>query len=163
MRKQPTCMLNPKIKMVWRISDATVLSIVALILLIPGLAVFFMAPEPFYAGLYCVICLILYVVVLMVFLFVVTPIRYIRWHYELSPDYLDIEHGVIWRKRFIVPFIRVQNTDTRQGPILRIFGLSAVTVSTAAGSHVIPGLISEEAGEVRDRAAEYARLAKEDV
>lgn len=46
---------------------------------------------------------------------------------------------------------------------MRAFGLSSVTVSTAAGSHVIPGLITAEANDVRDRAAEFARLAKEDV
>lgn len=113
--------------------------------------------------MYCLVCLVLYITALVVFLFIVTPIRYVRWSYELSPDYLDIAYGIIWRKRFIIPFIRVQNTDAKQGPVLRAFGLSSVTVSTAAGSHVIPGLITAEANDVRDRAAEFARLAKEDV
>ena len=81
----------------------------------------------------------------------------------MSPEYLDIARGIIWRKRFIIPFIRVQNTDTRQGPVLRAFGLSSVTVATAAGEHEIPGLGMEEAEQLRDRAAELARLAQEDV
>ena len=63
----------------------------------------------------------------------------------------------------MVPFIRVPNTDTKQGPIRRAFGLASVTVSTAAGSMEIPGLRADEAEEVRDKAAELARLAKEDV
>ena len=80
-----------------------------------------------------------------------------------SPDFLEIERGIFWRKRFVIPFIRVQNTDTQQGPILRLFGLSSVTVATAAGNRAIPGLDAAEAAEVRDRAAELARLAREDV
>lgn len=102
-------------------------------------------------------------VLLVVFLFAVTPLRYIRWHYELRPDFLELKYGIIWRKHIVVPFIRVQNTDTKQGPILRAFGLASVTVSTAAGSMEIPGLLTEEADSVRDRAAEFARLAREDV
>ena len=86
-----------------------------------------------------------------------------RWRYELSNDYLDIARGIVWRKRFVIPFIRVQNTDTRQGPILRAFGLSSVTVATAAGEHEIPGLSADVAEQLRDRAAELARLAQEDV
>ena len=91
------------------------------------------------------------------------PIRFMRWRYELSSDYLDIAKGIVWRKRFVIPFIRVQNTDTRQGPILRAFGLSSVTVATAAGEHEIPGLGADVAEQLRDRAAELARLAQEDV
>ena len=97
----------------------------------------------------------------MVFLVVLPPIRYARWRYELHDDYLDIAKGIIWRKRYIIPFIRVQNTDTRQGPILRAFGLSSVTVATAAGERVIPGLANAVADQVRDRAAELARIARE--
>ena len=105
----------------------------------------------------------LYVAGMVVWLVVLPPIRFMRWRYELSDDYLDIARGIIWRKRFVIPFIRVQNTDTRQGPILRAFGLSSVTVATAAGEHEIPGLGIEEADVLRDRAAELARLAREDV
>ena len=94
---------------------------------------------------------------------VLPPIRYVRWRYELHDDYLDIAKGIIWRKRYIIPFIRVQNTDTRQGPILRAFGLSSVTVATAAGEHAIPGLANDVADQVRDRAAELARIAREDM
>ena len=99
----------------------------------------------------------------MLWLAVLPPIRYVRWRYELPQDYLDIARGIIWRKRFVIPFIRVQNTDTRQGPILRAFGLSSVTVATAAGEHEIPGLALDVAEQLRDRAAELARLAQEDV
>ena len=111
------------------------------------------------AGIAAAITVALYVLCLVV----LPPIRYQRWRYQLTDDYLEIALGIIWRKRFIIPFIRVQNTDTRQGPIMRAFGLSSVTVATAAGEHEIPGLDAEQAEQVRDRAAELARLAREDV
>jgi membrane protein YdbS with pleckstrin-like domain len=39
----------------------------------------------------------------------------------------------------------------------------SVTVSTAAGRHEIPGLDIATAEALRDKAAELARLAREDV
>lgn len=107
--------------------------------------------------------MILFVILLVLFLVILPPIRYARFRYEVSDDFLEIAQGIIWRKRYMVPFIRVQNTDTRQGPILRAFGLASVTISTAAGSLAIPGLDAAEADTLRDRAAELARLAREDV
>ena len=38
-----------------------------------------------------------------------------------------------------------------------------VTVSTAAGNHEIPGLLVEDADELRDLIATQARLAQEDL
>ena len=94
---------------------------------------------------------------------VLPNIRYVRWRYEVGEHELDIMRGIFWRKRFVIPFIRVQNTDTKQGPIMRSFGLAQVTVSTAAGEHEIPGLEVEEADALRDVIATQARLAQEDL
>lgn len=162
MRDLPTNQLNPKIKNVWRINDAIWITIVFLCCFIPFAIA--MAVEPagwVFAALAAIV--IVYAIALVVWLAILPPIRHMRWRYELSDDYLDIARGIVWRKRFIIPFIRVQNTDTRQGPVLRAFGLSSVTVATAAGEHEIPGLGIEEAEQLRDRAAELARLAQEDV
>ena len=162
MRSAPSQQLNPKVKSVWRINDAIWITLVFLCCFVPFAIVYAVSP----AG-WCLIVLgalaAVYAVTLVVFLAVLPPIRFARWRYELSADYLDIARGIVWRKRFVVPFVRVQNTDTRQGPIMRAFGLSSVTVATAAGEHEIPGLESDVAAELRDRAAEFARIAQEDV
>ena len=162
MRDLPANQLNPKIKNVWRINDAIWLTVVFLCCFVP----FAIAAAMDSAGwMFIVLAALaaLYVVGMVVWLVVLPPIRFMRWRYELSDDYLDIARGIVWRKRFVIPFIRVQNTDTRQGPILRAFGLASVTVATAAGEHEIPGLDSETAEQLRDKAAELARLAQEDV
>lgn len=162
MRDLPKNQLNPKIKSVWRVSDFVWITILFLCCFAP----FAIAAVVAFSG-WMVPTLVAiaagYIVMLVLFLAVLPPIRYARWRYEVSPDFLDIARGIVWRKRFVIPFIRVQNTDTRQGPILRAFGLSSVTVATAAGEHEIPGLDAETAEDLRDRAAELARLAREDV
>ena len=162
MRDLPANQLNPKIKNVWRINDAIWLTVVFLCCFVP----FAIAAAVESAGwMFVVLAALaaLYVVGMVVWLVVLPPIRFMRWRYELSDDYLDIARGIVWRKRFVIPFFRVQNTDTRQGPILRAFGLASVTVATAAGEHEIPGLDSQTAEQLRDKAAELARLAQEDV
>lgn len=163
MREMPSNQLDPRIKAVWRISDATWIVVCFLICFVPFAIVAANLPDAAWPRIVLIVVAVFYAVLLILFVAVLPPIRYVRWRYELTPDYLDIARGIVWRKRFIIPFIRVQNTDTRQGPILRAFGLSSVTVSTAAGEHEIPGLGNEEAELLRDRAAELARLAREDV
>lgn len=157
--------LDSRIKTVWRISDTIVLALIFLCVISVGLfALLIDADEvAFWAEPYCLVVTILFVVSLLLSWFVITPLRYIRWRYELSQDFLNIARGIIVHKKTVVPFIRVQNTDTRQGPLLRMMGLASVTVSTAAGSMEIPGLPAAEAEMLRDQAAEFARVAKEDV
>ncbi len=162
VREMPQQMLDPKIKTVWRVNDALWIIICYLFCSAP-FAIAGAADAGTWTGIVLAVETAAFAVLLVLFLVVLPPIRYARWRYELTPDYLDIAKGIFWRKRYIIPFIRVQNTDTRQGPVLRAFKLASVTVSTAAGSHEIPGLDAAEADAVRDRAAELARLAREDV
>ncbi len=163
MQPLPSQQLNPKIKSVWRINDAIWITLVYLICTVPFMVVWTAEPRELWALGLVAIFTVVFLLLLLLFVVILPPIRYARWRYQLSEDYLDIARGIFWRKRFIIPFIRVQNTDSRQGPILRAFGLSSVTVSDAAGSHEIPGLDSAEAEALRDKAAELARLAREDV
>lgn len=162
MREVPSQQLSPKVKNVWRINDAVWITVVFLCVFVPFAAVQAASPNEWCPVVLAVLAVV-YAASLAVFLAVLPPIRYVRWRYEVTPEYLDIARGIVWRKRFVVPFVRVQNTDTRQGPVLRAFGLSSVTVATAAGEHEIPGLETSVAEELRDRAAELARLAQEDV
>lgn len=162
MRELPANQLDPRIKNVWRITDAIWIIAVFLCCAAPFAVMALVEPEPWMTTVLAAEA-VAFAALLVLFVVVLPPIRYLRWRYELSPEYLDIARGIVWRKRFVIPFIRVQNTDTRQGPVMRAFGLSSVTVSTAAGAHEIPGLDAAAADALRDRAAELARLAREDV
>lgn len=163
MRDMPKSQLDPRIKKVWRINDAIWVTVSFLVCFTPFLIAAIVVPNETWPLVVMAVLAAVFAVLLVVFLIVLPPIRYARWRFDLTEDYLEIAKGIVWRNRYLVPFIRVQNTDTRQGPILRAFGLSSVTVATAAGEHAIPGLGSEHADLLRDRAAELARLAREDV
>ena len=101
MRDLPTNQLDPKIKNVWRINDAIWLTVVFLGCFIP-FAIAAVAEPAGWIFIVLAAVAIAYVVALVVWLVVLPPIRYVRWRYEMSPEYLDIARGIIWRKRFII-------------------------------------------------------------
>jgi uncharacterized protein len=84
---------------------------------------------------------------------VVPPLRWRMWRYEIRPDEIDLQRGILWIERTLVPLARIQHVDTRQGPLQRRFGLSTVVFYTAAGPNQIPELSTPIAAEVRDRIA----------
>ncbi len=89
-------------------------------------------------------------------------LRWKRWRYEIREQEIELQHGVFVIKRTLVPMVRVQHVDTKQGPILRKYHLSSVTVSTAATVHEIPALEMEEAEEIRLSISKLVRVADDD-
>lgn len=163
MRPLPENRLDPRIKRVWRISDSLWITAGYACCSAAFFAIALSDPCAQWAWIVAGAMTVAWLACLVVWTGMLVPVRYARWRYEVGCDELNIARGIVWRTRVVIPFVRVQNTDTRQGPVLRAFGLAAVTVATAAGEHVIPGLAFEEADALRDRIAEQARLAQEDV
>ncbi|MBT2681575.1 PH domain-containing protein [Bacillus sp. ISL-35] len=97
------------------------------------------------------------------FIFLLPKLRWKRWRYEVREQEIELQYGVFIVKRTLIPMIRVQHVDTLQGPLLRKYGLSTVTVSTAATVHEIPALDMEEAESLRTSISRLARVADEDV
>lgn len=89
--------------------------------------------------------------------FVAPGLRWRRWRYEIRPDEVDLQRGVWWVSRTLVPLARIQHVDTRQGPLQRRYGLSTVVFHTAAGPNQIPELSTPIAAETRDRIADLTR------
>lgn len=85
--------------------------------------------------------------------------RYTVWVYEVRPDSLYLERGVVTHVRTIAPFVRIQHVDTQRGPLERWLGLSTLVVYTAGsrGADVsIPGLSPHEARDLQARVKELA-------
>lgn len=165
MNPEPETRINPRIKNVWRINDSLWICLLAVFLLALFL-VLKSAGVPIPDEIFTMILAgigLLWLVLMIILVGILPSIRYARWRFSITPEYVEISRGIFWRTRTVIPFIRVQNTDTHQGPVLRIWGLSSVSIATAAGEHVIPGLATDHAHELRNRAAELARLAREDV
>ena len=113
-----------------------------------------------WAGVSFVIGVLPVVVVLAlagVSVFVAPGLRWRRWRYEIRTDEVDLQRGVWWISRTLVPLARIQHVDTRQGPLQRRYGLSTVVFHTAAGPNEIPELSTPVAAEVRDRIADLTR------
>jgi membrane protein YdbS with pleckstrin-like domain len=172
MRALPTRKLDRRITRVWRLSATINVLIWALICTVPcaGVWMAFIGGSgsgdravASIMGIVTLALLVLFVLAFIFFVVILPKIRWIQWSFEVLDEEIDIHKGIFWKNRIIIPLIRVQNVDTRQGPIMRANGLASFTVATAAGNHEIPGLDVVEADALRDHVALLARIAQEDV
>ncbi len=98
------------------------------------------------------------VVLLAVLMVGVFPdLRWRWWRYEIHAEEIDLQRGIVWTVRTLVPLSRIQHVDTRSGPLERRLGLATVVFYTAAGPNEVPELAASVAGEVRDRIAALTR------
>ncbi len=154
MKAEPAERLDPRAKTLWRISNALgTLPLLAggafgsLVLLRVADAPFLFGFLPFLAA----------AALAAVFVGVGPDLRWRRWRYEIREDEVDLQRGIFWISRTLVPLARIQHVDTRQGPLQRRFGLATVVFYTAAGPNEIPELSAPVAAEVRDRIAELTK------
>ena len=105
--------------------------------------------------------LILTGIVSIILTWIIPGVRWRYWRYDVSEEQLDLQHGVVILTRTLVPMVRVQHVDTKQGPILRRYGLASVEIATAAGTQEIPALAVDVADELRTRIAELAGVAED--
>lgn len=161
MRSSPKHKLSRSAVRAWRISTMLVMLFLFLIPLALGVNSYFSSGGlSFWMIGGFTFVLIICTVLAVLF---IPEIRWRRWAYEVDEHEVDLQSGIIIVTRTLVPVKRVQHVDTRQGPILRSYGLADVTISTAATTHRIPALDEEMADQVRNRISKFARLAKEDV
>lgn len=95
--------------------------------------------------------------------FLIVPFRWARWSFQIRHDEIEIQHGIIFRSRVLIPMIRVQHVETDQGPLLRKQKLVSVSISTAATVHTIEAVQAEESDALRHHILELVKVAKEDV
>jgi len=154
LKDEPSERLDPRAKVVWRISAA--LNMIPL--LAAGTFGSFALLRWAEVSVSLGILPALVVLALAVFsVFVAPGVRWRRWRYEIRPDEVDLQRGVWWVSRTLVPLARIQHVDTRQGPLQRRYGLSTVVFHTAAGPNQIPELSTPIAAEARDRIADLTR------
>ena len=154
MKDEPSERLDPRAKVVWRISAA--LNMIPLLAAggFGSWALLRWSDVSVFLGMLPA----LVVLALTVFsVFVAPGVRWRRWRYEIRPDEVDLQRGVWWVSRTLVPLARIQHVDTRQGPLQRRYGLSTVVFHTAAGPNQIPELSTPIASEARDRIADLTR------
>ena len=91
----------------------------------------------------------------------VPRLRWAHWRYDVRDEEVDLRSGAFTVTRTLIPMARVQHVDTKRTVVSQLFGLAAVTIHTAAGRNVIPGLAEPDAAAIRDRIAQLARTPDE--
>ncbi|ELY97059.1 MULTISPECIES: PH domain-containing protein [Natrialba] len=141
--------LHPRIRLLW-IAQAAILAII--------LGIVLAAIDPWLLEIPTVAQV--GVVIVGIALGLAYAVRlYQVWQFELQPDALYLERGVITFVETAVPFVRVQHVDTQFGPIERALGLSSVVVYTAGSRNAdvrIPGLTPDRARELQDTLRDLA-------
>jgi membrane protein YdbS with pleckstrin-like domain len=154
LKTEPAERLDPRAKVLWRITG----TLGALPLLAAGAfaswASLRVVEVPLLLGVVPFLAALGLVVVLAA---VVPDLRWRRWRYEIREDEVDLQRGIVWVSRTLVPLARIQHVDTQSGPLQRRFGLATVVFYTAAGPNQIPELSAPVAAQVRDRIAELTR------
>ncbi|MGD6777311.1 PH domain-containing protein [Sutcliffiella horikoshii] len=159
MRPEPKQMIDRKALSVWRISAA--LNSIFYVLLIVGY--WFIQRSFEFPWWTLLIAGVLFVLIFLFTVVIFPSMQWKRWRFEVHEHEIDLQHGIFIKKRTLVPMVRVQHVDTRQGPILKKFHLSTVLISTAATIHEIPALDEEQADKVRDYISRLARVTEDDV
>ena len=98
-------------------------------------------------------------VVGIVALVVLPPIRFRVFWYAISPTEIDIQHGIVFIKRSVIPMHRVQSLRVERGPIADHYRMATLRISTAADTLSVSGLGRAEADAVCTRIAELADVA----
>lgn len=145
----PALIPHPDLKKYWRWHWAVWMIIICVPLLILALGL------PYPGNLILGICF-----ALLFALFVFVRL-YLSWYYDslsytIENDLVVGKRGVFWKKNVTVPFAKITNIDTSQGPVQRMFGLGTVHVQTAGASGA-QGAVAElriegmqNFGEVKD-------------
>lgn len=100
-----------------------------------------------------------FVVAFAVGTIVLPGIRYRVFWYAISQTEIDVQNGIIFTSRNVVPLRRVQSLRTERGPLADHFRMANLKVRTAAGSVTLSGLDRDEAGELCARISGLTRLA----
>jgi membrane protein YdbS with pleckstrin-like domain len=102
----------------------------------------------------------LFVVVVVAACMIMVPgIRYRVFWYAISQKEIDLQNGIIFTTRSIVPLHRVHSLQTQRGPVADYFRMANLKIRTAAGSVSLSGLDRDEVDELCARISRLTDLA----
>jgi uncharacterized protein len=90
---------------------------------------------------------------------ILPPVRYRVFWFAISSTEIDIQDGIIFIRRSVVPMHRVQTLRSERGPMADHYRMTNLKIRTAAGSVSLSGLDRGEADELCERIARLTDLA----
>ncbi|QBX54502.1 hypothetical protein EXE58_02805 [Nocardioides seonyuensis] len=125
--RAPAHRVSPRAVGYWRTSAL----LGDLVLVAAAVLAYALVPErPWWAT----VLLVLLVVGVVVHVVAMPTIRYRVHRWEVSELAIHTLSGWIGRETRIAPISRVQTVDSRQGALMRLFGLASLTVTTASAA-----------------------------
>jgi membrane protein YdbS with pleckstrin-like domain len=100
-----------------------------------------------------------FVAVIAACLIILPPIRYRVFWYAISSTEIDIQNGIIFTTRSVVPMHRVQTLLSERGPMADHYRITNLKIRTAAGSVRLSGLNRSQADELCERIGRLTHLA----
>lgn len=153
--REPANRVSPRARGYWRTS-ALIGAAVAWVALGVGYAV--LPERPWWVTL----LLVLVVVGSLVHAALMPEVRYRIHRWEVTPTAVHTRSGWINREERIAPLSRVQTVDSERGALMRMFGLSSLTVTTASAAgpvkiscldHDVAARVVEELTEITGASA----------
>lgn len=146
---------------IWMISE-TLQSVVVLLLMGILLYLDYRLSWVGWVGWILVALTLLFLLLSVWSIFFRPQILYTHWRYEVTEQFLQLKSGSITEVNELVPMTKIQSVATKQGPLLRKYGMYSVSVKTMGSSHTIPILPEEVALELRNQIAHYAKIKEVD-
>jgi uncharacterized protein len=100
-----------------------------------------------------------FIAVIAAGMIILPPIRYRVFWYAISSTEIDVQSGIIFTTRSLVPMHRVQTLRSERGPIADHYRVTTLKIRTAAGSVSLSGLDRAEADELCERIGRLTGLA----
>jgi uncharacterized protein len=90
---------------------------------------------------------------------ILLPIRYRVFWYAISSTEIDVQSGIIFTKRSLVPMRHVQTLRSERGPMADHYQMATLKIRTAAGSVSLSGLDRAEADALCERISRMTNFA----
>ena len=157
--RDPAEPLDPRMRTVWAVEGAIASAVLGLIVT-AAVVVLVLMDASTAAWIVGVVGAAAVIVSALVLVWLLPVLNHRHFRFEVTELGLYVARGWLWRRWQVVPHARIQTVDIKVGPLLRIFGLVAVQVATAAagGGTEIPGLAPAEADELVEELARRAGI-----
>ncbi|MED3965874.1 PH domain-containing protein [Niallia taxi] len=155
--EEPKKSISEKAMKVWRISE-TIINVGILVVL--GVLYYL---DDYFEWTYWIGWIILGLIGLTVLsaiwgIIIEPSLKQKYWRYDVDEEFIQLKSG-IWKKQHqLIPMTKVQSVELLQGPLLRKYKLYSISVGTMGSSHQIPAIPEEEALELRNQIAHYAKI-----
>lgn len=158
---EPTEEISEKAITVWRIRDFLKNS-GALIILFALLFLYYKFTWFYWVSIILYV-MISFVILMMIYDLSIHPVYLQRtWRYDINEHVIQLKYGFFHRHHIVIPLSRVEYVNAHQGPLLRKYRLSAVTIGTITSQHEIPALKEIEANTLRDKIITLAQIESDD-